>query len=504
MPEPVLTETLMPKFEQVSGSSNPQKRIEGMKHLLTSLPESNRALLTWIFIHMGHVIERERFNKMTLQNVSIVLSPTMRISHRVLNCFFENSHILFEAGHFKKYVPPITSSSLPLPETEVEIEAEIRKQESLLADLHLQISSGAASKKTEEQIWEQQRIVTQLKRKLRTAIKKESEGDKKYEPIEYEEDLDFSLRVPSRNDDSISQASHEAMVVEEKKPVEASVSGSILSVSGNIPAVSGSISSVSGSITAVSGSIPSVSGSIPTVVPVVTSASDQVDHRVTVTIQKNEEVSNQPQSTVVEAVPRESHVTVIKVQEEINQAAVPPVQPQVSTSAVMPKSVEPKKAGIPLLPPPPASGKTRVPHSAILKPTPASPPPTVTMVSTKAKAVNNVTLQVIDNASVAKSKSLPRGLPSDESLYSQFQTGSQTGNGKEVPVQPLPVKEDSPNLENDANIEVLQMECLRLKLEFDELMAVKSELEQRKRSEYKEMEDLREEIATMQTLYQYR
>ena len=30
-------------------------------------------------------------------------------------------------------------------------------------DLHLQISSGAASKKTEEQIWEQQRIVTQLK-----------------------------------------------------------------------------------------------------------------------------------------------------------------------------------------------------------------------------------------------------------------------------------------------------------------------------------------------------
>merc|ERR1719510_1032555 len=59
-------------------------------------------------------------------------------------------------------------------------------------------------------------------------------------------------------------------------------------------------------------------------------------------------------------------------------------------------------------------------------------------------------------------------------------------------------------LNNDANIEELQMECLRLKLEFEELMAVKSELEQRKRSEYKEMEDLREEIATMQTLYQYR
>lgn len=75
-------------------------------------------------MHMKHVIERERFNKMTLQvihlniilimlsfydndsiffqNVSIVLSPTMRISHRVLNCLFENSHILFDGIQLKK------------------------------------------------------------------------------------------------------------------------------------------------------------------------------------------------------------------------------------------------------------------------------------------------------------------------------------------------------------------------------------------------------------------
>ena len=51
---------------------------------------------------MMHVIERERFNKMSLQNVSIVLSPTMQISHRVLNCFFENSHILFDGIQIKK------------------------------------------------------------------------------------------------------------------------------------------------------------------------------------------------------------------------------------------------------------------------------------------------------------------------------------------------------------------------------------------------------------------
>ena len=94
---------------------------------------------------------------------------------------------------------------------------------------------------------------------------------------------------------------------------------------------------------------------------------------------------------------------------------------------------------------------------------------------------SHVTLQICENVA-NKSKSLPRGLPSDESAFDQFQKPE----------------------EQDSAVEELQMECLRLQLEFDELMAVKSELEQRKRSEYKEMEDLREEIATMQTLYQYR
>lgn len=452
LPEPVLTEAAMPKFEQVSSSSNPQKRIEGMKQLIASLPEANRALLTWIFVHMGHVIERERFNKMTLQNVSIVLSPTMRISHRVLNCFFENSHILFENATFKKYVPPISSSSANLPETEKEIEEEIRKQESLLADLHLQISSGAASKKTEEQIWEQQRIVTQLKRKLRTAaVKKESnELEKKYEPIDYEEELDFSLRVPSRNEDTVSQASHE----ESSKVVPEKVEPS---------------------------------SSLEKVVPP-PPPTEETDSKVTVvTIQKpTEEVQPQPQQ----------HVTVIKLQQD--DTTTPPL----TNKEVKAPSLEVKKAGFPLLPPPPASGKTRVPHSAILKPTPASPPPpssqaqaSATVAAPKAvvKPANNVTLKVIDSAAassaVAKSKSLPRGLPSSTEDPT-FATAKSN--------------EDSTFESNENDIEELQLECLRLKLEFEELMAVKSELEQRKRSEYKEMEDLREEIATMQTLYQYR
>jgi hypothetical protein len=50
----------------------------------------------------------------------------------------------------------------------------------------------------------------------------------------------------------------------------------------------------------------------------------------------------------------------------------------------------------------------------------------------------------------------------------------------------------------------LEIESLREQFEYEELMALKSELEYRKRSERKEMDELREELATMQTLYQYR
>ena len=120
----------MPKFEKVSADPSPQKRIEGMKQLISELPECNRYLVQWIFVHMKNVIEREKFNKMTIQNVSIVLSPTMKISHRVLNCLFENRHILFDGIQLKKYVPPITSESATrnLPDSPEAIEEEIRKR----------------------------------------------------------------------------------------------------------------------------------------------------------------------------------------------------------------------------------------------------------------------------------------------------------------------------------------------------------------------------------------
>lgn len=50
-----------------------------------------------------------------------------------------------------------------LPETRHEIAEELKKQESLLNQIHAEISAGFVTKKREEQLWEVQRIVTQLK-----------------------------------------------------------------------------------------------------------------------------------------------------------------------------------------------------------------------------------------------------------------------------------------------------------------------------------------------------
>lgn len=59
-------------------------------------------------------------------------------------------------------MPPIKSTS-PIPETPDEINAELRKQDSLLNQIHAEMNAGFVTKKREEQLWEVQRIITQLK-----------------------------------------------------------------------------------------------------------------------------------------------------------------------------------------------------------------------------------------------------------------------------------------------------------------------------------------------------
>ncbi|ESO12140.1 hypothetical protein HELRODRAFT_62288 [Helobdella robusta] len=170
IPEPILTSKLMPKFEQASVTKNANQQLELMQNLIRELPVANRTLLSWVIVHMSQVIEKEKFNKMSLQNISIVLSPTMKISHRVLNVLFTYSSVLFKDTVIKKYVPPLKPATsrwtLELPECSSAIEEELKKQESLLNHLHEDLMKVKNIKK-EEELWEVQRVVTQLKRKVK-------------------------------------------------------------------------------------------------------------------------------------------------------------------------------------------------------------------------------------------------------------------------------------------------------------------------------------------------
>ena len=611
----------MPLFEEVSANSNPQSRIEGMKRLIGRLPDCNRTLLQWIFVHMGHVIERERFNKMTLQNVSIVLSPTMRISHRVLNCFFENSHILFEGIYLKKYVPPITGESggvqsdQKLPESPAAIEEEIKKQESLLADLHLQISSGAASKKTEEQVWEQQRIVTQLKRKLRIA-KKSTDGSGTLQPAtipDEDEKLDFRLQVPTDSKDEVfNDETTELESNQLQRNISESTEKELSTNQGNTPFVpavdpkphcSDTLQDQTENVAAfadIKGQpIPSKDHDrkvVPQAQNIAINESDLA--RRTEKSQENEigtpafhqrqrslpashdvtDNSFQPEpsdnglcSSIKQTIShtnsneaakmehaRRGHVTVIQLNpatEGATNVAFPskveqkmsPMQinevPHLSSNII--SNSTQAKPMIPLLPKPPGRDNktTKVrQHNPILQPTPAlsnmATPhnPTVELIknSQGKKESGQTNLKVNETSDIFKSKSLPRGMPSDfESMSSESSLQSigvskalvsnsqvrneinDMGATDTMPsLNPFPapktIAHDTSALKGERDeveekrIEELQLELLKVKFENEELEAYKKELEWRKRSERKEMEELREEMATMQTLYQYR
>lgn len=55
------------------------------------------------------------------------------------------------------------NTSPNLPETAEDIHFELRKQESFLNQIHAEMNAGFVTKKREEDLWEIQRMITQLK-----------------------------------------------------------------------------------------------------------------------------------------------------------------------------------------------------------------------------------------------------------------------------------------------------------------------------------------------------
>lgn len=172
LPEPILTTDLSTRFEEAASHSQVSQQEEELVNLVEQLPSCNRTLLSWVILHLDAVTQNESYTKMNAQNIAMLLSPTLQMSHRLFVAILCHCNNLFADTELLKYVPPITASSPNLPETPDEISIELKKQESLLAQIHAEMNAGFVTKKREEQLWEVQRIITQLKRKLRTFEKK--------------------------------------------------------------------------------------------------------------------------------------------------------------------------------------------------------------------------------------------------------------------------------------------------------------------------------------------
>ena len=507
LPDPVLTHRLAGKAEEVAKLKGFQERREGMKALLGELPECNRMLVQWVFVHMGHVIAKEKVNKMTLQNVSIVLSPTMQISHRVLNCIFEHHSALFSEVSLVKYVPPISGpgGAQQLPESPQGIEEEMKKQESLLAELHMEISSGVVvSKAREEQLWEQQRIVTQLKRNLRVAKSRQVNTVAPEQDIDWEEEINFNLQTPAVIEDTvekveepdtgkgITSSPEDTLSKEHRVTVQIHREMEAAKQKGHITVIQlnneqkGDESANESEPASSLASVMSQSATVTTAV--VMPQSSIVTTAVTATTVSVTPPSSSPQpapslSSPPTSVPEHQSPTTyvtppfpaLSTSPTISQltplsSSPNQTQPQlsqvVSFSSPITVRPQPPSSTIPLLPPPPPSNKQK----------------------TSSRASGRA-LMLPENR--IKSKSLPRGLPSD-GMFEQF-------DREEEELEMGRHKAEEEHAKN-----TLLLEEMRLRFEFEELMTLKSELERRKRTERREVSELQEEIATMQTLYQYR
>uniref|UniRef100_G1DFV4 RalA-binding protein 1 n=1 Tax=Capra hircus TaxID=9925 RepID=G1DFV4_CAPHI len=179
LPENLLTKELLPRFEGACGRSSEAEKVQEFQRLLEEPPECSRLLISWLIVHMDHVIAKELETKMNIQNISIVLSPTVQISNRVLYVFFTHVQELFGNVTLKQVTKPLRWSNMAtmptLPETQESIKEEIRRQEFLLNCLHRDLQGGITDLSKEERLWEVQRILTALKRKLREAKRQECE-----------------------------------------------------------------------------------------------------------------------------------------------------------------------------------------------------------------------------------------------------------------------------------------------------------------------------------------
>lgn len=206
LPEPVLESSeMISKFEQAASAKEVAQREIQLAQLVCQLPDCNRVLLAWVTLHLDHVATCEKTTRMNAQSIAMTLSPVLQMSHRLLLALLCHCKALFPEVKLTKYIPPLPpSGNINSLNTIENIAEELAKQESLLSQIHMQMNAGFVTKSREEQLWEVQRIITQLKRKFKTVQKLEGQIQKS---------LDEEVKSSDENNPghSTDQSSHPSL-----------------------------------------------------------------------------------------------------------------------------------------------------------------------------------------------------------------------------------------------------------------------------------------------------
>ncbi|XP_065899319.1 ralA-binding protein 1-like [Dysidea avara] len=177
LPDSLLTSRLQDRFEMITKKSNSIQQIIAMREVLADMPSHNRLMLGWLMVHMSHIVKHVSVNKMGIPNIIIVLSPTLQTSPAVLAIMLNNVKEIFSDVTITKYVRPQEeevvietthepSNSLDTFNTPEKVVAEIERLGSILQKLHGQMAGKF--NENEERIWELQRTITNLRRKLKS------------------------------------------------------------------------------------------------------------------------------------------------------------------------------------------------------------------------------------------------------------------------------------------------------------------------------------------------
>ncbi|XP_063832257.1 ralA-binding protein 1 isoform X2 [Ostrinia nubilalis] len=170
LPDSILTQELHGQFEQATAIAEPQRETT-MMSLVGKLPPCNYNLLAWLMRHFESVVANEQVNHASIQTITTAMGPALNMSFNLITYFVTKAEKLFPDVHLTKYVPPLQTIPTDFSECAQDIAAELRKQESLLNQIHAEMHAGFITPARDQQLWEGQRLVTQLKRKLRSVQK---------------------------------------------------------------------------------------------------------------------------------------------------------------------------------------------------------------------------------------------------------------------------------------------------------------------------------------------